>query len=63
MGVDPNTPAGAWSGQVRGPGRRFYMAESDLHRCQEHLSVLPVEERRLMQWLEIMSVRISDRAY
>lgn len=41
-------------------GRRFFMAESDLHRCQEHLLVLPIEKRRLMQWLEIMSARIDE---
>jgi len=42
-------------------GRRFHMAESDRQRCEEQLEVLPVEKRRLVQWLEIMLQRVRER--
>ena len=42
-------------------GRRFFVAINDQARCEEQLSVLPVERKRMRQWLEVMLDLISGR--
>jgi len=42
-------------------GRRFYMADNDRQRCEEQLAVLPIEKKRLVQWLDIMRQRVQER--
>lgn len=44
-------------------GRRFYMADNDRQRCEEQLIVLPIEKKRLVQWLEIMREQVQVRIH
>ena len=52
---------GAFSGPRLVLGRRFFVAVNDQARCDEQLSRLPVEKRRLMQWLQLMLHQIRER--
>lgn len=40
-------------------GRRFFVVTNDQARCAEQLAVLPLEKRRLVQWLLMMLDLIS----
>ena len=42
-------------------GRRLFMAENDLARCKEQLSMMDVEKDWLCQWLEVTSARVNER--
>lgn len=41
-------------------GRRFFMARNDRERCLEQLSILPVEKKRLVKWLDAMVERVKE---
>lgn len=43
-------------------GRRSFMAFNDRQRCEEQLSVLPIERKRLVQWLEVMLQSVNERS-
>lgn len=42
-------------------GRRYFVATNAQTRCAEQLSILPLEKRRLAQWLQMMLDLISGR--
>lgn len=41
-------------------GRRLYLVDDDQQRCEEQLIAMPVEKKRLVQWLDITRQQVQE---